>query len=255
MLNWKSVDIIFLYDGSLDGLFSLIFFAYEHKIHPQKIITKEAYIPNLLDTCQEIPTDFEKSSRIFHGILNTISYSCFFSFYLAFLSSFPKKEMLIFDYICFGFKVGPKIDTMLSIPFVLEIQKIRKTVLGEIHRLSGLLRFMEIGKNQYIATLHPDHNILEPLGKRFIRRFPTMDFVIVDKNRDIGFFYQNTSYFIHSLKGISLPHITEEEKEYQKLWKTFFETIAIKERTNAKLQKQYMPKRYWKDLVEINPVE
>ena len=172
---------------------------------------------------------------------------------MAFLSNSPKKEILILNYICFGFKVGSKVDTMLSVPFILELQKIRKTVLLEVHRLSGLLRFIEIGKNQYVSIIHPDHNILELLGKHFIKRFPTMDFAIIDKNRDICFFYQNTISFIHSVKGVPLPKITAEEKEYQKLWKTFFETIAIRERSNSKLQKQYMPKRYWQDLVEINP--
>ena len=45
---------------------------------------------------------------------------------------------------------------------------------------------------------------------------------------------------------------SEEEKQFQKLWKTFFETIAIDERKNTRLQMQFMPKKYWKDLVEMN---
>jgi probable DNA metabolism protein len=41
------------------------------------------------------------------------------------------------------------------------------------------------------------------------------------------------------------------EKEYQDLWKKYFETIAIKERTNPRCQKNFMPVRYWKNLTEL----
>ena len=44
---------------------------------------------------------------------------------------------------------------------------------------------------------------------------------------------------------------SQEEQHFQKLWKTFFNTISIKERTNPRCQMQYMPKKYWKDLIEM----
>ena len=40
MLNWKSINTIFLYDGTLDGLFSVIFFVYENKVYPKKLSKK-----------------------------------------------------------------------------------------------------------------------------------------------------------------------------------------------------------------------
>ena len=49
-----------------------------------------------------------------------------------------------------------------------------------------------------------------------------------------------------------MPTITDKEIEYQNLWKLFFNTIAIKERTNPRCQMEYMPKKYWNDLIE-NP--
>ena len=44
--------------------------------------------------------------------------------------------------------------------------------------------------------------------------------------------------------------MTEEEQKYQQLWKLFFKTIAIQERKNARCQMQFMPKKYWQDLIE-----
>ena len=56
------------------------------------------------------------------------------------------------------------------------------------------------------------------------------------------------------INNFSMPAFTlsDEEKKYEELWSTFFKTIAIKERTNKRLQMQYMPKKYWKDLVEFS---
>ena len=45
--------------------------------------------------------------------------------------------------------------------------------------------------------------------------------------------------------------ISEDEAVYQKLWKGYFKNIAIKERENKRLQMQFMPKKYWKFLKEM----
>ena len=37
----------------------------------------------------------------------------------------------------------------------------------------------------------------------------------------------------------------------EKLWKEFFNTIGIKERKNLKCQKNFMPKKYWKNIIEM----
>ena len=37
MLNWKSVNEVYIYDGSIDGLFTIVFYAYISKILPASI--------------------------------------------------------------------------------------------------------------------------------------------------------------------------------------------------------------------------
>lgn len=117
--------------------------------------------------------------------------------------------------------------------------------------LNGLLRFIEIGDNLFYASIHPDNNIIENLGQHFIRRLPTQNFIIHDKNRNIAFLYNTKEYKIIDSTLLTIPDISEREKKYQELWSAFFRTIAIKERTNSRLQMQYMPKKYWEDLVEL----
>jgi probable DNA metabolism protein len=44
---------------------------------------------------------------------------------------------------------------------------------------------------------------------------------------------------------------TDDEKEYRKLWKKFYDSVAIEERKNEKCRMGQMPKRYWKNLTEM----
>ena len=78
-----------------------------------------------------------------------------------------------------------------------------------------------------------------------------MKFIIHDQNHEFCFIYNSSEYKIINSKNLKIPTITDEEIEYQNLWKLFFNTISIKERTNPRCQMQYMPKKYWKNLIEI----
>lgn len=48
-----------------------------------------------------------------------------------------------------------------------------------------------------------------------------------------------------------MKRYSEKELEYRKLWCGFFESIAIEARKNPALQSQNIPKRFWKDTVEL----
>lgn len=148
------------------------------------------------------------------------------------------------------FIFGPQINNMLNLDYVLNVNLMKKRALGECHRLKGLLRFIEVGKNIYYSQIHPDNNIIEPLGQHFIRRFPKQNFIIQDKNRSIIFIYNQKEYKIINSLEFKLPKISTEEEKYQELWRIFFNTISITERKNSRCQMQYMPKKYWKDLIE-----
>ena len=94
--------------------------------------------------------------------------------------------------------------------------------------------------------------IIEKIANHFIARLPNQNFIIHDKNRNIAMLYnQKNSCIIEVPKDFKISKISEKELDFQSLWKTFFNTIVIKERKNPKLQMQYMPKKYWQDLVEM----
>lgn len=44
--------------------------------------------------------------------------------------------------------------------------------------------------------------------------------------------------------------MVKDEKLFQQLWKTYFKSVAIRERINPVKQRKDMPVRYWKYLTE-----
>lgn len=249
MSNWKPINVTYQYDGTFDGLLTIVFDSFVSKTIPKRIVTG-MYESNLLDKEIMLETNEQKATRVYDGIVNNISYFTLYNAHHVFLSNEPNKEMDLFQYLVLGFKIGKKIDHLLSDPLVLKIQKTARRVKGESHRLSGLLRFSEVGDNLYYATIHPDNNVTELLGHHFMKRLPLQNFIIHDKKRDIALLYNTKTYTIIEANGLAMTSVTEEEKKYRELWKTFYHTIGIKERKNSRLQMQYMPKKYWQDLVE-----
>lgn len=235
------------------GLLTICFDSYITGELPIKICDENSYEHNLLDKPVYVETDNEKATRIYEGIIKNVSFDTLYNSYNAFLSGQKNTELTILKYLITAFKIGPEINNMLSIDYVLEVIKLKRNTSFEAHRLKGLVKFRYISNNLYYAPIHPDNNVIEHVGKHFVKRIPTQNFILHDKNRNIAFTYNTKDFSIMEVpEDFKIPEFSEEEKLYQKLWKTFFKTISIKERTNRRLQMNYMPKKYWQDLVEID---
>lgn len=234
----------------LSGFLSLVFNSYKNKTLPQKIFIQNEYFPNFLDKTQYIETNLEKAKRVFIGIEKNISYKTLHNTYYAFLSNEKEKELNLLKYLCNGFDIGPKINNKITLLYVFKVINMQKRAYGECHRLKGLLRFQEVGENLYYASIHPDNNIIEPLGHHFINRLQNQNFIIHDKIRNTCLLYNKKEYKIMDATNLKIPDISFKEQKYQELWKSFFKTISIEERKNSRCQMQYMPKKYWNDLIE-----
>ena len=64
--------------------------------------------------------------------------------------------------------------------------------------------------------------------------------------------HQNKIFYLSSDDVLKLNlEIDDNEKNTQDLWITFFNTIGIKERKNSKCQMNFMPKKYWSNIIEM----
>ena len=92
----------------------------------------------------------------------------------------------------------------------------------------------------------------------FKDRFADQMWLIYDTKRHYGFYYdlkeakeitlQDDEHLLDGKLNDAL--MAEDEKLFQQLWKNYLQKLTIKERLNLKLQRQHMPKRFWKYLTE-----
>ena len=99
------------------------------------------------------------------------------------------------------------------------------------------------------------------ISDHFKRRYADQKWLIYDLSRNYGIFYdlkqvQPVAFAEFENKNLPALHAPEwdsGEIEFQKLWKTYFQSTNIPSRKNTKLHLQHVPKRYWKYLTEKNP--
>ena len=115
----------------------------------------------------------------------------------------------------------------------------------------------ELNDEIYAAIIEPDFNVLPLIAKHFKNRYADQQFVIYDRSRSYGIFYDlNTVQFIElDLDDAVLKEaLHDEEMHYDEMWQDYFISTGIKSRINKKLHLRHVPKRYWKYLNEKNPL-
>lgn len=246
--------VIFLYDGSFEGLLTAIYEAYYRQPRPEQIMTQREYQPDLFSQPIIIESDPKKAGKVYRAIEQKISRKALEHIYYVFLSELPGAGTLIFHYLQLGWRLGGDINGHLAVEPVREVLKISQRVGLERHRMLGLLRFQKInGQGEgalYYAAFEPDYNILELIAPHFSRRLADQNWIIHDVKRKLAAFYNQKEWVIGELPAVEQLNWAENEVFYQELWQRYFERIAVEGRTNRKLQRQYMPVRYWRHLIE-----
>jgi probable DNA metabolism protein len=131
----------------------------------------------------------------------------------------------------------------------------------EIDRLMGLLRFTPCfpgggpggaGSSGpvYVARCCPDHYVLPGLAEHFTRRFGGCPWAVVDEKR----------WLVLAGEGGGAARLFPLGPEpagaspadcYEDLWRNYHHSINNPARNNPALQRQFIPRRYWKYVTEL----
>ncbi|MCM0649696.1 TIGR03915 family putative DNA repair protein [Clostridium swellfunianum] len=244
--------ICYIFDGSFEGLLTSIYEAYYSKKKPEEIIPQWQFQATLLTEPIHIQTDIVKSKRVYEAIKTKISKDALKIIYHVYLSELEGCCTLIYNYIKLGFKLGSEIDLHLHRDCVLGMHNTEKKVTYECHRMLGFVRFKSID-NMFYSAIEPDHNILGLIASHFASRLPNENWIIHDLKRNLALFYNKKEWIVTELTKVKAEDfiVMEEPELYETLWKEFYQTIAIEDRKNPRLQKRMMPARYWKHLTEL----
>ncbi len=248
MSDWSS--IAYIYDGSFSGLLCCVFESYTCHEIPCKIMSADEAEIVLFDT-KEIITEPDKSDRVYKSIAAKMGKEAEELVETAFLYGGDEKSIVIYRFICLGYKYGKKVSDMLGNETVSAIRNMVRAVLNERHHMLEFLRFSEYN-GSLVAQIEPKHFVLPILERHFTSRFPEEQFLIYDKTFKMALVYVNHKAAIVELDNLELPPAEEEELMFRRLWTGYYDTIAIKERYNPKCRMGHMPKRFWKYMTEMH---
>lgn len=250
--------IIFRYDKTFEGLLTAVFDAYNRKTFPDKLLGNDEIEPLFVDESFTVITQEEKYSRVFHSLKKKMMSVTFNMLSYVWLSEVEKSDELLFRYIRKTFDSKESIELNFADDDVLQLRNLAKKVNTEKHRLIEFVRFQKAADDIFFAPVSPDHNCLPLVISHFTDRFADQKWIIYDTKRNYGFFYDLKTVTEMTLDSTHLftegkldeELMAKDEKLFQELWKGYFKSMTIKERINPKLQRQLLPKRYWKYLTE-----
>ncbi len=241
--------VIYVYDGTFEGLLCCVYNYYYNRLKPVSIVSFTDFTPSFYESFAVV-TNYEQAYKVRYAIEEKIGGKSLKFLEECALTCLEEKEMYMLRFIVKGFKIGPAILNQLTDEDVNQLFKAHRHMERESHSFLGFVRFYKAG-DVYVAKIRPKNQILSLIAHHFITRFSKQTFMIYDEVHHQALVYGSGKYKILEVDNIELPPITQDEKQMQELWKNFYNAIAIKERFNPKCRMNFMPKRLWSNLPEM----
>jgi len=250
---------IFIYDNTFEGLLTAIHDALDMDIKPDKIVSAKSFQDDMFATKHSISTDSDKFEAIWNNVKEKSNEQNCQRIFKAHLSEITNVEIVIYDYIKLILETPYHVEVNFSEDCVIKLNNLQKKVGREAQRVLMFVRFQKTVDNIYYASFDPKYNVIPLTVNHFRNRFADQKWVIFDTRRKFGYYYDledvreitigNQKVDLVSGKvNKDVMHVSE--KLFQKLWKSYYDTINIKERKNMKVHMQFLPKRFWKFLPE-----
>ena len=254
----------YIFDGTLTGLLSCVFRAFQFKQFDAALSMQKAPQIALFDPdVIEVTSNAEHAQRVWSALKKKVNRQSLRSFYFTSLAENDEAFNHMFGFAVYVFQHGVAVDQNYGHPNVLGIAQWAKQVGREKHRMEAFVRFKKCQDGLFLSLVQPDFNVLPIIAQHFVQRYQDQRWLIYDEKRDFGIYYDLTQ--LHQVKlhaqevdrNIANGHsqaflldLDQDEPLYDQLWKAYFRSVNIQARTNLKLHIQYVPKRYWRYMNE-----
>ncbi|MDR2051232.1 MAG: TIGR03915 family putative DNA repair protein [Deltaproteobacteria bacterium] len=255
----------FVYDRSFEGLLSAVFDAYALKSFPEILCgPADPPLPEAR-SAHRVEVTPEKPVRVFAALAKKLSERGLRNLILVWLSEEKGSDFLLFRFIRKIFDAGsgrglPERD--FGDPDVLAVERLARRVGRKAERYAGFARFQKTRQGVYVALIEPEHNVLPLLLRHFGDRFGDRPWMLYDVGRGYGIMRDSGNrreefreVFLDERLieggGLRPDLLAEGEELLQSLWRGYHEAAAVRERLNPRLQRGFMPKKFWKYLTEF----
>ncbi|TLV03115.1 TIGR03915 family putative DNA repair protein [Dyadobacter luticola] len=255
----------YVFDGTLEGLLTAIFYAYQNKVKVVKLVSEEHYMPDVFDRRFTVISEDEKAKRVWKGLRAKLNKDWMLRMYKSFLSEQPGAYQDIFEFARYIIDNPAGAEENYGNTYVLAVSQMAQKVHREKHRMEAFIRFQKTTDGTFYAHIEPDFNVLPLLIDHFKKRYADQKWIIYDLKRKYGLFYdlekvQEVTFdfateMSSNLNALPAQLLDPKEELYTVLWKDYFKSTNIPTRKNMKLHIRHVPKRYWKYLSEKQDFE
>lgn len=279
-------SIAYLYDGTLEGLFTAVFCAFERHEEPADVCRADAYQPRLSQLAVTIETSLPKADRVRKGIIRAAGRRGYRRVRRAALSDSPDAGTAVYRFIAFAMAenakrpchrcprrgtcrsafaspkqtscprvVGHLIDDVAS-PAVKPVHKLSVAVNRECEHMRQFIRFRELEGGLFYARCNPKANVVPLIMDHFAERFNVQPFIIYDENHHIAGISEGGDWQLVDTRDwpgheLRLPPETSGEAVMADAWRRFYRALSVDCRYNPELRRRFMPKRLWKNITEV----
>lgn len=140
----------------------------------------------------------------------------------------------------------------------MKIFELERKASNEAHIFQECIRFTEMDHHILVGIISPRCDVITLLAPHFVDRLPSEDWMIIDDSRRTAVVHPaDQPYYLTSLSEEEMSEFLARESAAKDtdsmtaLWKTFFQTIGIKERKNPACQRNLIPLWYRKHMSEM----
>ena len=241
----------FCYDGSLEGFLCAVFDAYALRCRPRRICPADQVQLALGQEVRDVATDLAHAERVRAGLVRRGGRRAFDQAELAFLSDAEGREGALLAFVEKVMDEGKGALSDLADPCVARVGALATEVLNEREHMYQFLRFEELEGGIYYARINPRCRVLPLLMGHFVERFNTQPFIIYDEVHRLAGAYDLKGTCLVRVDGLEVPERTACEREFQQLWKRFYDSVSNEQRFNPDLRRSFVPQRLWRNLTEF----
>ena len=242
---------IYICKDTITGIYSALYDAWkESRDREAGIELKGRTQQQLFCEYTVVEENQKKAIQLERMVKKHLGYNAYWDIYHALLSNDDRKADAVFCTIREARKIkdSRRIMEHLSNPDVAKVFELSRSVSNEAHLYQEFIRFRELEGGVLFSEISPKAQVLTCIADHFSDRFPLENWMIYDMTHKAFLVHRAKKQWVliwgEEPDRRAVESISDKEKEYELLWKGFFDSIAIEERKNPRLQRTHLPLRY-----------
>lgn len=278
-------EVAYAYDGTLEGLLSAIFASYANREVPTDVAPAARLQPRLGQRVAVIETNPEHAARVLTGVRRVGGWQAVLALKRAACSDEPDAGTAALRFVRYAMDeqkrrncstcrkknckgrggAGPcprqrgRAFSDITHPAVERLFQISRSIGQECEHMRQFVRFTHLageGQSLWFSRCNPKASVVPLIMGHFVERMSDVPFIIYDEVHEVAGVYDGGDWYLVNTAGngdlqSALPDATADEALFAEAWRTFYRSVSIDARYNPELRRHFMPKRFWKNLTEL----